>query len=197
MFNVKTGTEFLQLETYIHSIFRKNCLLVYTPSDKLLIEELPKIINKGLIVITDEVITGNLRMIESYYPEMLAHLCLNNLNKSQSLLGLINKMAKNHFIYKPPSFAKRVITYRFIDLIRAILYSDFFTKVWDGQFINNRVFVKKDNSELKYFTLYESIVLAKAILENITVESKVVGSVDNYLQVKLNFVLNTAVIVDR
>lgn len=187
MVNQKLNTEYLYLDKYLYSVFNNNPLIVYTPNDKLLIEKSKADKQKELIIISNEIITGNFRMIDSCFPEILANFFLNNLNEHQPMKGVINKMANKHFIYQPKSFAKRVIGYRFIDMIRAILFSDFFTKVWDGQYINNRIFVRKDNITLKYFTFYEATALAKEIIDNITLEPKVVGSINNCLKIELMF----------
>lgn len=189
MNTIKESRKFLQLEPYLDSVFNKTHLLIYTPFEKTLIKNLNIAPHKWPVKVTNGIITGNLRMIGSYFPEKLALLCLNNLDKSQSLLKLIDKVSKNHFLYRPQSFAKRVITYRLVDLIRIILFSEFLTKVWDGQYINNRIFVAKDKLESKYFTFYESMALAKGIIENVNIESKVLSSNNDGLVIDLSFVM--------
>ena len=185
--------EFVNLFPYLNKLFNKYSFTILTPTAENLIETIKQKDQRWPVKINNELVTCNLRMIGSYVPEKLAILSFKTLDKPKTLQSLIEELSKEKFIYSPPKFAKRIYQYRFIDLVEAFLFSDFFESVWKGNLNSNRCFVIKENLELKYYSFYQSKMLAEIICDNIILKSKFLKSYNNTISIKLHFTLDKKV----
>ena len=186
----KINPDFIQLVPFLKSFFKKHTFKIITQSPDVIRNEIKSYRINNIVRVNNELVTCNLRMIASYFPEKLAMLSFKTLKKPQSLQSLIEELSKEEFIYSPPKFANRVFQYRFTDLLEAFIFSDFFESIWNGNLNSNRCFVIKENSELKYYNYYQSKMLAEIICDNIILKSKFLKSVNNIICMELHFTLD-------
>jgi hypothetical protein len=116
----------------------------------------------------DKVIENNLRMIESYLPELLFASSIVS-NQGDSINELIQKLGQKDFPYLNTAYSTIFLRQKFIYLFEAILFADIFKSNWDGKIQADKCYVHKENNKLKYYHYYQIRPLLMQLLDNISI----------------------------
>jgi len=123
---------------------------------------------KQTVFMENKIVENNLRMIESYLPEILFALSIVS-NKGESINDSIQKLSKNKFSYTKPSFSKIFLRHKMIHFVETILFADIFNGVWKGEFQTNICYVYKEHAELEYYHYYQVRTLLIKLFDKISI----------------------------
>lgn len=134
--------KFVRFKEYINSLFSKHSITLICPSDKLGL--VSKKYNERFIVkCACTTLEGNLRMIESYMPELLFYFVVNDYcTTGTSIQSLINSNIDLGATY---------VKYKLFNLFESMVFSEFFDSVFRGVLNVNTCYALKTD-DLQYFT---------------------------------------------
>lgn len=154
---LNTQNDFINFKGYLDDIFLKNSIRLKCPKEKL--EEMKKKYLHSFVVTAEDFLEGNLRMIDTYLPELLFYLAINNKCNDS-----IERIIRNS------NFEESYLRYKLHKLFEVIMFSDFFDNVFKGEFNMYRCFALKQK-ELKYFRLYDSFSFFNEVAGNLYLTS--------------------------
>jgi len=115
--------------------------------------------------LASSILEGNLRMIDTYLPEILFVLA-SNCKPHMSLKETIDQF-EEEFIKKDKLFTQPYLKVKLLHFFEAIFFAQIFGKVWHGKW-EKRYFVLKDDNELKYYHMVNAHEFILSILSRYT-----------------------------
>lgn len=154
--NVSNVT-FVNFKEYINALFSKHIIRLICPKNK--VDIICRNHRDAFIVkCNNPLLEGNLRIVESYLPELLFHLVANGYcTTGSSFYSLINTNNDLDNAY---------IKYKLFRLFEAVIFSDFFEVVFSGNLNVTTCYVLKTD-ELKYYTVAYSGILFYTVLDGL------------------------------
>ena len=172
---IKKDQKFVSIIEYLNESFQKNPIVLYPIKESSIIDIQSLIPLRTLILMNDAIIENNLRMIETYLPEILFAFSIV-ANKRESINASIQKLCKRKFPYSKLSFSKNFLQHKIVALLETILFADIFNGVWNGEIKTHICYVHKEHSELKYYHYYEVRQLLIELLDRISINATTNGS---------------------
>jgi len=137
---------------------------------------------RKLISMENIVLECNLRMIESYLPEILFYIGKEDI-KDKNIYEIIKLCSNKKFPFPSVSNSKRFLEFKMFYLFEAILFGEIFKTVWKGQW-QNRNFVIKRKASLEYYQMYNTRELISLLFNIISIYAS-----RNRREIKMQFVL--------
>lgn len=160
--------QFENFTTAINSLFTQNQLSLIAKKDVGINDIFFSFPFKHVVHLKNKTVELNLRMIESYMPEILFAFCLYADSK-RSISDLITLLAKQGFPNTAYEGSFVLLQHKIITFIETMLFADIFSKVWDGRIISDRVYAYKIEGILNYYTPYNVRVLLRSLLDTIQI----------------------------
>lgn len=145
---------FINVNGYLSDLFSQHTIKLFTENGDAMHELSTKGFDRlhfnPLLMAEDDLLDGNLRMIESYMPEILFVLSSKpNLPLSKSILNF----AKSGFPYTDSKHARIYLEHKIVRFFEALLFANLFDGVWNGEVISHRHYVYKQADELEYYNI--------------------------------------------
>lgn len=152
-----SGISFINFKQYINELFSKHSIFLVCAKGKVdIVKE--NYCDSFIVKCNNLLLEGNLRMVDSYLPELLFHLVVNDSwTAGNSINSLVNSNS---------GLDKDYIKYKLFRLFEAIIFSDFFESVFRGDINVNVCYVLKAN-KLEYFKIADSGKLFNTVLEEL------------------------------
>jgi hypothetical protein len=161
---------FTNIVPYLNELFQKNPIILFTNKELTIPEIVFSFPLKQVVFMEDEIIENNLRVIDSYLPELLYAFSAVS-NQSDSINQLIEKVSKKNFAYSKPTYLKILLKHKIIGFIEVMLFADIHDGVWDGRLNTNKCYVYKEDTELEYYHYYQVRTLLVKLLDKISISS--------------------------
>ena len=188
---ISRDQKFVNLIEHLNESFQKSPITLYAKNESSINDLKSLIPLRQLVFMDDKVIENNLRMIESYLPEILFAFSIVS-NSDESVIELIQKLSKKKFPYTKASFSKSFLQHKIVTLLETILFADIFSSVWNGEIKTQICYVYKEHYELKYYHYYEIRQLLTGWLDRISINVVIDGIENEKNSRKISFQIQTA-----
>ena len=175
---IKAKKKFVNIIEYLNELFQESPISLYSTKELSVIDLESFIPLRPLVFMDDKIIEDNLRMIESYMPEILFAFSIVS-NNNETLNGLIQKLCKKKFPYTKTLFSKFFLQHKIVTLLETILFADIFNGVWNGEIKADICYVNKEHSEIRFYHYFEVRQLLIELLDRISIKTTINDGSEN------------------
>lgn len=193
----KNSPDFINFKEFIEKEFNKNYFIIDTPKINVLFHQLgSKKKKQGVIINKSEMISQNLYLLNSYFPEFLACICFICINKKSFLSDVLHNLSRKKCVDNSINFSKKLLDINFFRFFETIFFSNLFNQVWKGEYLN-RIFAFKQKNKLHYFGMLQIFYISKVIYDNVLIKSIIISQERDRFIFKLLFHVDAKVVIRK
>ena len=182
---LNSNTKLIGLINRLNELFQTNPIVLYVKEEIQGLESLLPL--RRMVFMDSDILENNLRMIESYLPEMLAAFSIVS-DREASINEVIHRLSNNKFPDPKASHSKILLQLKIVFFLEAILFADFFNVVWNGEVSVNRCYMYTEGVTVQYYQHHQIRPLLIKLLDRIHVMSE--NTIDEgILRMKFRFLI--------